>query len=58
MSDDIKLEQLAAQFEAAWHRGEQPLLREFLNGAPKQARTELLQLLLPIDIEYLSLIHI
>ena len=52
MSDDIKLEQLAAQFEAAWHRGEQPLLREFLNGAPKQARTELLQLLLPIDIEY------
>lgn len=43
---------IVAEFRAAWSEGKRPSVAEFLGRAPNEARDDLLQCLLPIDIEH------
>ncbi len=54
MSQRSQFEKIVDEFDAAWLRGEQPALKEFVAKVPKESRSELFKLLLPIDIEYRS----
>jgi serine/threonine protein kinase len=46
------IQKLADEFEDEWFVGNRPDLRDFLGRVDKEQRDELLNLLLPIDVEY------
>jgi serine/threonine protein kinase len=52
MSENSKIERIIDDFDEAWYRGERPSIDEYLETVSKQSRLQLLNSLLPIEIEY------
>ena len=52
MNENSRIERIADNFDEAWQKGEEPSLQNFIGSAEQQPDRELLERLLPIDIEY------
>ncbi len=52
MNNHVLLDQLADEFETAWHQGKRPGMAMYLSRVNNQHRPHLAELLIPVDIEY------